>query len=184
MKLLVLNADSKKKVNTIRKRLMKSITNRIGSSNEGTVKPEAIHVEEIKKILVCRPNSRLGNQLLITPLLQELLDTFPNAHIDLFVRGGVAPVVLKNYDRIDKYIMLPPKPFKSLFSYLKVWFKIRSANYDLVINAVNDSSSGKIATKIAKAPVKFYSDTDEHLKTIHDDYSHIAKTTIYNFREF
>ena len=34
---------------------------------------------EIKRILICRPNHRLGNLLLLTPLLQEVIETFLRA---------------------------------------------------------------------------------------------------------
>jgi len=34
------------------------------------------------RVLVCRPNGRLGNTLLLTPLLQELERVFPGAEID------------------------------------------------------------------------------------------------------
>ena len=40
----------------------------------------------INKILISRPNHRLGNQLLITPLIQEIKHQFPDAKIYLFTR--------------------------------------------------------------------------------------------------
>ena len=50
-------------------------TNKIG---------EAVGTNDaIKKILVCRPNHRLGSLLLLQPLVQELESTFPNSKIDL-----------------------------------------------------------------------------------------------------
>ena len=39
--------------------------------------------EEVKWVLLIRPNHRLGNQLMVTPLLKETTTTFPNAKIDL-----------------------------------------------------------------------------------------------------
>jgi ADP-heptose:LPS heptosyltransferase len=47
----------------------------------------------VEKILICRPNPRLGNQLLITPLVQDVIAT--DCEIDLFVNGGLAPIILK-----------------------------------------------------------------------------------------
>jgi heptosyltransferase III len=41
------------------------------------------------RVLISRPNSRLGNLLMVTPLVQEIERLLPNAKIDLFVRGGV-----------------------------------------------------------------------------------------------
>ena len=68
---------------------------------------------DIKRILICRPNHRLGNLLLITPLLQEVIETFPSAKIDLFVKGGIAPSLFLNYSNIGRIIQLPRRPFGS-----------------------------------------------------------------------
>ena len=57
---------------------------------------------EIKRVLICRPNGRLGNLLLITPLVQEVEEMFPNCKIDLFVKGGLAPIIFENYPVVNK----------------------------------------------------------------------------------
>jgi ADP-heptose:LPS heptosyltransferase len=51
----------------------------------------------------------LGNQLLITPLVQEVTDTFPNCKIDLFVKETA--IIFENYENIDSIIKLPKKAF-------------------------------------------------------------------------
>jgi ADP-heptose:LPS heptosyltransferase len=67
----------------------------------------------IKTVLISRPNHRLG-QLLITPLVQEVTDTFPNCKIDLFVKGNIAAIIFENYENIDSIIKLPKKHFNDL----------------------------------------------------------------------
>jgi ADP-heptose:LPS heptosyltransferase len=59
---------------------------------------------EIKRILITRPNHRLGNQLLITPLLKEVHDQFPNARLDLFLKGNLGHMIFKNYEYVDDII--------------------------------------------------------------------------------
>lgn len=97
---------------------MRFLTKKIGSSKVSNEKIK--DPSQIKKILICRPNARLGNLLLITPLVQEVQSHFPNAKIDFFVKGGLMPVILHNYQRIDRIIVLPKKPFRNLIGYLKV----------------------------------------------------------------
>jgi hypothetical protein len=55
---------------------MRRLTKNVGASQFD----QNIDLTKVKfnKILICRPNPRLGNQLLIT-LLQEVIATFPNA---------------------------------------------------------------------------------------------------------
>ena len=121
-----------KKVNIYRRGLMKGITKNIGESKL-TTNGEKINKDEVKRILITRPNHRLGNQLLITPLIQELTNTFPNATIDLFLKGGVGNILFENYTQIDQKINLPKKHFKELGKYISGWLRLKKYSYDIVI---------------------------------------------------
>jgi len=169
----------KKKINKRRKHILLALTKNVGSSNHQNIDP--IDKDKVKRVLIIRPNHRLGNQLLMTPLVQEVLETFPNCKIDLFA-GKVSPIIFKNYDRIDRIIKLPRKPFKELFKYIKTWLKLRSKRYDIVINAAKNSSSGRLATKFTHAKYKFYGEDENELIPIHADYLHLAKYPVYSFR--
>lgn len=171
-----------KKVNTFRRSLMRNLTKNIGNSNVSNT--ETIDVTKIKKVLICRPNGRLGNMLLITPLVEEVTKTFPNCKIDLFVKGMLAPIVFENYDNIDKIIHLPKKPFKELVKYFKVWTLIKKQNYDVAINVDQNSSSGRLGVKFSNAKYKFFGNLPENVTLEHKDYDHIAKYPVYNFRYF
>jgi len=95
---------------------MRAITKNIGNSYSEPKKGE-IDISDIKKVLIIRPNHRLGNQLLLTPLVQEVIQMFPGCEIDLFVKGGVAHPVFENYKEINNIIKLPRKPFNNIFKY-------------------------------------------------------------------
>ncbi|WDF47497.1 glycosyltransferase family 9 protein [Chryseobacterium sp. KACC 21268] len=160
---------------------MQSLTKNIGKSQSGNIRKENV---EIKRILISRPNHRLGNLLLLTPLVQEVANTFPNSKIDLFVKGGVTPIIYKNYDNIDRYIQLPKKPFSNLGKYIKGWFQLKFRKYDLAINANPSSSSGRLSILATNATYKFFGEENEELKSRYSDYQHDAKKNIYNLREF
>ena len=90
-----------KKINEFRRILTTILTKNIGNS----YKNPAVDLSEkvtIKRVLICRPNHRLGNLLLITPFLQEISSTFPKCKIDLFVKGGLGPIIFKNYETTIK----------------------------------------------------------------------------------
>lgn len=162
---------------------MHQITKRIGSSHSNP-KTDSSKKIEIKKVLIIRPNHRLGNQLLLTPLVQEVINTFPDCKIDLFVKGGVAPIVFQNYPEVDKIIQLPKKPFNELLKYAKAWFSIKKTHYDLVINGDKNSSSGRLLTQIANATYKVFGDVHEDIQKKYPDYLHISKYPIYNLRRY
>jgi ADP-heptose:LPS heptosyltransferase len=59
---------------------------------------------------------------------------------------------------------------------------LRKYHYDIVIDAVDASSSGRLSTLLAKADIRVYGCENQQLKEKYKDYVHIAKTAIYNLR--
>jgi len=145
---------------------------------------EPIAAEDIKKILVCRPNHRLGNQLLITPLIQEINRTFPDAKIDLFLKGTAGKMIFENYHAVDRLLMLPRQHFRQFYRYMYCWISLKSRTYDLAINANSGSSSGRLATGFARAKHYFQGEETAHSADFPDDYHHFAKKSIYQLRRF
>jgi len=169
-------------INNYRRRVMHSITKSVGNSYKEPEKG-SVKLEDIKTVLIVRPNHRLGNQLLLTPIVQEVIKTFPSCEIDLFVKGGVAHPVFQNYHNVKQIIKLPRKPFNNLLKYIAVWFKIKAKKYDLVINGDKNSSSGKLLTQLSRAKLKVFGGVNENIIGI-TDYKHISKHPIYNLRFF
>lgn len=176
---------SLKEINVFRRKVTKLLTNNIGNTKRYE-NPDFIDKKEIKRILICRPNHRLGNQLLITPIVQELTAIFPDSKIDLFVKGNVASVIFENYDSIDTIISLPKEHFKFIFKYIKSWILLRQKQYNLVINATENSSSGKLSTNFAKSKHKYFGDFNNDLEqnSINNDLNHIAKRPVLALRNY
>jgi heptosyltransferase-3 len=160
---------------------MRGLTKNIGQSSFD--KKDVVKYP-IRRILISRPNHRLGNLLLITPLLQETINRFPDSKIDLFIKGGAGNVIFQNYKNVNRLIQLPKKPFSSLGTYLSSWVKIRFTKYDLVINANEESSSGRLSTLFANSHYKFLGEYNQEADLLYTDYHHIAKYPIYNFRAY
>lgn len=171
------------RINKFRRILTHGLTKNIGSSQKNH-KIDLSQKIEIDRVLISRPNHRLGNLLLITPIVQDVIMTFPDCKIDLFVKGGLTPIIFENYKNINHIIELPKKPFKNLIEYFKVWVKIKQQKYDIVINVDKNSSSGRLSAQFADAKYKFFGELDEDMQLAHDDYEHIAKYPIYEFRSF
>lgn len=172
-----------KKINQLRMQIMHYLTKNIGSSHtQKVLKPGEKPI--VKRVLITRPNHRLGNQLLLTPLVQEVINTFPDCKLDLFVKGGVANLVFQNYEHVDNIIQLPKKPFNQLIKYIFCWFKLKKQDYDLVINGDKNSSSGRLSTQVAKADFKVFGENDEELQARYNDYFHISKYPVYHLRKY
>lgn len=170
-------------INQKRRLVMNALTKRVGSSHIEPTTEVGKNIK-IKSVLIIRPNHRLGNQLLTTPLVQEVENTFPGCAIDLFVKGGVAYPVFENYSAINKIYQLPRKPFSNLLKYAMCWVSIKRKHYDMVINGDKDSSSGRLLTNLAKAQLKVFGDVHEDIQTTYEDYLHISKYPVYNLRRY
>lgn len=79
---------------------------------------------------------------------------------------------------------MPGKPHKAFLKYLRGWTIIARDNYDLVINVVNNSSSGKLSTRLANSRYKFFGEINDDIKKRYPDHEHMAKYPVYNFRYF
>ena len=172
--------DFKGEINYLRKKATKFLTS-------GLLDKRSVNLSdtsEIKRILITRPNHRLGNQLLITPLLKEVHEQFPDAHVDLFLKGNLGYMIFKNYEYVGDIICLPKSHFKKLGVYISCWIKLTFKTYDLVINAEASSSSGRLSTKIARAQHKFFGFERELNIISTADALHISKYPIYSLRYF
>lgn len=172
---------NKNRINKLRRALMRGLTKDVGTAHTN-VKAQGDTNASIKKILVSRPNHRLGNQLLLTPLIEELEATFPGCAVDVFVRGGLAHVLFKNYASVSGVFKLPKRPLKEIVAYLKAWNAVGRANYDLAINVARGSSSGRMSIQKARARYKFFGDLDENAIQIYTDHMHMAKHPVYVLR--
>lgn len=168
------------KINHYRRNLMNALTRNIGSKSQ----PAGMLKNSVKQVLVSRPNHRLGNMLMVTPLVQEIENTFPGAKVDIFGKGFVATELFKNYSSVDRLLLLPKKHFKQLGNYLLMWTKLKTRRYDLVINVASSSSSGRLSTQFSNGRVKMFNDRDEALHNLYKDYGHMAKEPVYNLRKF
>ena len=137
-----------------------------------------------ERILICRPNHRLGNLLLVTPLLQEITATFPTCKIDLFVKGNLAPVIFKSYPNVENIIQLPKRLFPNVLKYLWSWISIGKKSYDLVIDVDKNSSSGRLSAYFSHSKYKISGHDDLCFQLLPHDYHHHAKYPVYNFRNW
>ncbi len=135
------------------------------------------------RILISRPNHRLGNLLLVSPLLQEICTAFPNARIDLFVKGSLPSTLYGAHPQVDRILELPRKPFRQLGKYLACWLRLRGRRYDLVINVDGNSSSGRLSTRFCRSRYRIFGELPEGPDKA-DVEKHIARRPVYAFRNF
>ena len=100
----------------------------------------------------------IGDVLLITPLVSNLKDYYPEAKIDIAVNKGTESMLTFN-PNINKVIIYDREFIKALslfrrfFEEIKFSFGIRKKNYDIVIN-LTEGDRGSQITWLSKASVR------------------------------
>jgi ADP-heptose:LPS heptosyltransferase len=113
---------------------------------ETSAKPEAV-----RRIVVLRPNHRIGNTLLLTPLMQELEAQFPDARIELVTAGGVARAVFARYPQVTALHAFPGKSYQHPGKVLSLLMHLRRQSYDLAIDPTIRSRAGRFLLRFVRA---------------------------------
>ncbi|MEW9623701.1 glycosyltransferase family 9 protein [Rhodanobacter geophilus] len=144
-----------RRTHRLRRRLVACCFRRLlRSTDEQLCEPDQLPVRGIHRVLVCRPNHRLGNTLLISPLLAEIETLYPGAEIDLVSAGCAARNLFTRRFQVRTVYSLPRKIARHLWATIDLLRQVRSDTYDLAIDACNDSQSGRLLLAIAKARFK------------------------------
>lgn len=113
----------------------------------------------IRRILVCRLNGRLGNTLLLTPLIKRLHETLPEASIDLALSYPKARELFGHLPGVGRIIEFPHKDPGALWRFPRAVREMRACEYDLAIDPVPESTSGRIALSLCRARYRLGYDT-------------------------
>lgn len=98
----------------------------------------------LQRILICRPNHRLGNLLLLTPLMCELEQRLPGTKLDLVVAGDVATELFTRFGNVDRVYSLPRRIAQHLPATVRVVKLMRHAHYDWAVDPCLASQSGRL----------------------------------------
>jgi len=107
--------------------------------------------ESVRRIVVLRPNHRIGNTLLLTPLMQELEVRFPEARVDLVSAGSVARPIFERYRNVSAEHAFPGKSYRHPGKVLSVLLHLRRERYDLAIDPTVRSRAGRFLLRFVRA---------------------------------
>ena len=109
--------------------------------------------EAIEKILLVRPNFRMGNSILAIPSIQLFRRNYPTAQID-FVGSPVSKALFANLP-IDHHYEVARRFPKSSWAYPVLLRKLRRENYDLAVEvSCSQSALGAFVVGLSGARLK------------------------------
>jgi heptosyltransferase III len=130
-------------VSDLSKRIERHLKRAIFGSMAGTgdsraLKPSGVDLDRVRKVLVVRPNFRMGNLLLLTPGLAALRARLPRARIDVIGSGKYLSLLEHNPD-VDDSIWVGRHTFTP-WLLLRLARQLRVAAYDLTIDGARGGS--------------------------------------------
>jgi heptosyltransferase-3 len=143
-----------------RRRLMRRMVDGLLGHGTSPCAPGTLPTTGIHRILVLRPNHRLGNVLLVGPLLAELERLYPGAEIDVVAAGTAAAEVFSTYPTVRHVISLHQRIVRHLPSTAVLLHRMRATGYDLAIEAGGGSQSGRLLLAMTRARYKIASSRD------------------------
>lgn len=142
----------------------------------------------IHRVLIIRPNHRLGNTLLLTPLLAEIERIYPGSEIDIISAGNASLEIFKSFDSVRNVFSLPKKVVRHLPTLVTLLHHLRRQPYDLVIDPCLGSGSSRTLMLASRAPYKLGFVRDDTQGSISCGVSipsapvHIAQLPVYLLR--
>jgi len=98
-----------------------------------------LHERPIRKILLVRANTRLGDTILAIPAILLFRTNFPNARID-FVGSTIGKMLFRNLPVARYYQIRRPFP-GAWWDYRRLMKEIRSVGYDLTVDVSGSQSA-------------------------------------------
>jgi ADP-heptose:LPS heptosyltransferase len=108
-----------------------------------------IELPESPRILVVRLDERVGNMLLLVPLLDTLRQRFPRARIDLLANARVQ-LLMERHPAIDSFIPFDKRAIFAPTGPLRAPFCLRRGRYDLAIDAANPTDPSTTQTILVR----------------------------------
>jgi heptosyltransferase-3 len=97
----------------------------------------------VRRIVVVRPNHRLGNNVLLTPLLAALETRYPQATVDIVTGGHAAAEIFKGYRNVAAVLSFPGKSARHPAQTLGLLWRLLTSRYDLAVDPVTRSRGGR-----------------------------------------
>jgi ADP-heptose:LPS heptosyltransferase len=118
----------------------------------------------VRRIAVVRPNHRLGNAVLLTPLVRELEARFPESCIELITTGSAAQSVFREFRAVTAIHAFPRRSYRDPFGVLRMLLKLQPRSYDLAIDPITRSRSGRFILGCLRARERIGFRWDNYLR--------------------
>jgi len=114
--------------------------------------PANVPIEAVpgaRRVLIVRPNFRLGNTLLATPLILALRERFPGAQLD-YLCGDTSASLLMHLP-VDRVYTVSRRFITRPWHFVALFVRLRRIHYDVAVEGGMNSFSGALYTYLTGA---------------------------------
>ena len=97
-------------------------------------------VPNARRVLIVRPNFRIGNTLLATPLILALRERFPGAQVDYLCGDTTAPLLA--HLPVDTVYPVSRRFITRPWQFVALFMRLRRMHYDVAVEGSMNSFSG------------------------------------------
>lgn len=106
-------------------------------------------IGEVGRVLLVRPNFRLGNALITNPLIDALRARFPDARLDYL--GGEGTLSVLEHLPLDEKMVMSRGFVARPWQFVGLFLELRRRRYDLAVEGAMGSFSGGLYTWLSGA---------------------------------
>lgn len=106
---------------------------------------------DVRRILIVRPNHRLGNNALMTPLLTEIERLFPTARFDVLTGGGASKDLYAGFANLGTVHAFPAWSYIRPHKVIGLIRRVCREPYDLAIDPMPKSRSARFLMGLVSA---------------------------------
>jgi len=130
------------------------LTPKLATASDARQSPLRASAKASATILICRPNTRLGNTLLMTPLLEEIEATLPSARVEILTACPAAHEVFREFPSVRRVHQLPFRGVRHPLRHLLTLLRVRRTRYDILIDPCPRSWTSGFLTRWLAARLK------------------------------
>jgi heptosyltransferase-3 len=106
-------------------------------------------IGDVRSILLVRPNFRLGNALITSPLVAALRERFPGARLDYL--GGEGTMSVLDGLPVDEHVVMSRGFVLRPWRFVALFVRLRRRRYDVAVEGAMGSFSGGLYTFLSGA---------------------------------
>lgn len=138
--------------------------------NNSYCQVELLSASEVKRILILRNNTRIGNALFLLPFVRQVREIYPEAHITLMLHNEFLGQIFNNLG-IDE-ICYSRLSFKDCLQSLRLIQKLKRQTFDIIFSPYSSSEDAAIC-----ALVPAYNKIGRASKTKNNAFSHTFESS-------